>query len=629
MTSLWSRCGRIGLALAMMAASAAAPAWAEPEMARTEAAITVPDLTLHVAALTSERMAGRLTGTPGERLATAYVAEAFSALGLAPGGEGGGFFQEFSFTAGVSLAEGNRLAVSIDGAERMLALDDAWRPLAFSETAAIGARQVVFAGYGVSTPAEEGARAIDSYGDLDVSGKWALVWRGLPSGLSRDDRRRLRRHADLRFKASEAKARGAVGVIFAPPMRDGFPDRLPPLRYSAVSGVSGLPTVAVRRAEGARLLEALGDAALAAMSARLEAGESVGAALPGVVVSGAVALAFESRAGRNVLGRLELDGRAEGGAPPLIVGAHVDHLGRGESAASRARDAERGQLHRGADDNASGVAALIEIAQLLAAERDAGRLTGARDVVFAAWSGEELGLLGAKRYARSLLKETGAADLSDQVSAYINMDMVGRLDGALTIAGLASSPIWPGEIARWNAAVGLSIDASDDPYLPTDSTVFYTRGAPVLSFFTGVHGDYHTPRDTADKLNYPGLRDVARLVARIARARAEDAAEPAFAQVARPRRGRRLGGVFLGAIPEYQDPEIAGLALAGVLAGGPAARAGLTEGDVIVGLAGQEISNVYDYLRVLNGLIPGEPAEITVARDGARRAFSVTPDVRD
>ena len=617
-------------ALRLLAAAPPRDAKGAAVMGGSEPEITTGDLRAVVTALTTEDMAGRLTGTAGERLATAYVAEAFAALGLEPAGDNGTMFQPFDFTSGVALAEGNALSVSVDGEAAALALETDWRPLAFSRTGQAEEAGVLFAGYGLVAPAEGEAPAIDSYGDLDATGKWVLLWRGMPGELSNERRTGLARFADLRYKASVAKSRGAAGVIFAPPPRESFEDGLPRLTYEATSGVAGVPVVAVTRAAASRMLAILGDD-LAGMTEEIEAGRSAGRDLIGVSAGGAIALDFETRSGRNVLARLDLDGLGEGGRPPVILGAHVDHLGRGETSGSLAGDEARGEIHHGADDNASGVAAMIEVAQKLAAEHAAGRLKGARDILFAAWSGEELGLLGASHFVDALAERAEAESLTDLVSAYLNMDMVGRFEDRVILAGLGSSDIWAREIERRNAVVGLPIVTNDDTYLPTDSTAFYLKGVPVLSVFTGAHEDYHKPSDTAEKLNYDGLRDIARFVALVVRSRAKAEDEPVYLEVARPegRGGRRMSNVFLGTIPDYASEGQRGVPLSGVVKDGPAARAGLAGGDVVVGLAGQDLENIYDYVRTLNGLKPGEAVEITVERKGVRRTFSIKPGVRN
>lgn len=602
---------------------------------QTDPEITTDELRGHVAALTAPEMAGRLTGTEGERLATDYVARAFAAIGLTPAGVEGvesGWFQPFKLTTGVSLGQDNRLSLSVDGEAADLGKQD-WTPLAFSQSGNVDQTPVVFAGYGLVASEDTEGGAMNSYGDLDVTDAWVLIWRGMPGDLSPERRTALSRFADMRYKVSVAKSRGAKGVIFAPPLREGFADELPELGYEATSGVAPLPVVAVNRASMARMLSILGGD-LPDIETQLEAGETASTALIGIAVEATVDLKFEKRSGRNVIGRLELDGidggYDAGARPALVIGAHVDHLGHGETSGSLAAGDERGTVHPGADDNASGVAALIELAEQLTDLARNGKLNGTRDILFAAWSGEELGLIGASHFVEDLAKQHGQEDLQGLVSAYLNMDMIGRLEKEVLVGGLGSSSIWPREVERRNAVIKLPVKTSDDPYLPTDSTEFYLKGVPILSIFTRAHEDYHRPSDTADKLNYDGIRDIARFVALIARSQVTSEETPDYLEHGRPsdEGGRRMGGVFLGTIPDYTSDGVIGVPISGVVKGGPAEQAGLQAGDVLTGLAEQEIGNIYDYVRLLNGLKPGEAVPLSLLRDGAELQVEITPGIR-
>ncbi|MEM1382737.1 MAG: M28 family peptidase [Pseudomonadota bacterium] len=603
-----------------------------PDLPQTEAAITEPDLRAHVAALTAEAMAGRLTGTAGEIAATAYAAAALARAGLEPAGDDGSYFQEFRFTAGVSLGEGNALTLTLGEDRLTLASDSAWRPLAFSRVGVVEEAEIVFAGYGLVAPRGPegtGQAAHDSYGDTDVTGKWVAVLRGLPSDISPQRRSYLRRFASLRYKASVAKAAGAAGIIALPAPGVEYRSPLPRLRYQAMSRRAGLPAIALGREMAERLIDFLG----ADRGAFLEAAEAgtpeAARRLDRATATAEIALDFERRTGRNVVARLVTG--ASPGAAPVIVGAHIDHLGRGETFGSLARGEDRGRIHPGADDNASGVAALLEIAETLAAAQAAGRLGARRDLIIGAWSGEELGLLGSSHFVEEMQAEAEAEDLTGLVSAYLNMDMVGRLEDRLQLTGLGSSPVWAGEIERRNAVVGLPLATSEDTYLPTDATEFYTAGVPILSAFTGTHDDYHRPSDTVDKLNFEGLTDVAELMALLTRGQLQADMPPHYVAVAPPRRAgnRRQGGVYLGTIPDYATEGIAGVPISGVVEGGPAEKAGLTGGDVITGLSGAAVADIYDLVRILNGLRPGQETEILFDRDGEARALSIVPAVRE
>src|SRR6185295_6060907 len=188
----------------------------------------------------------------------------------------------------------------------------------------------------------------------------------------------------------------------------------------------------------------------------------------------------------------------------ILLGAHYDHLGRGETGAMN-RKGEEDLIHPGADDNASGVAAILEIAGALARERAANTAGFSRNIIFSAWAGEEIGLIGSAWFA-----EHPSVSLTN-IDAYLNFDMVGRLqDNKLTLQGTGSSPIWPKLIEKRNVATGFTLTLQEDPYLPTDTTSIYPKGIPVLAFFTGSHDDYQRPTDKADTLNYEGAERIAK-----------------------------------------------------------------------------------------------------------------------
>lgn len=592
----------------------------------SNSAISEADLRRHVEALASDDMEGRLTGTPGGKRAADYVATAFKSYGLQPVGDAGTYLQSFEFTAGVSLGKDNTLTATIAGAPLTLKADADWRPLSFSRTGAAQSGDVVFAGYGLTAPKDGDNAEYDSYAHLDVEGKWVMVYRGLPNNVDSKTRVHLSRFSDMRYKAATARANKAAGIIFAPqPGVDA--NELPVLSYESGSGASALPVIAINKKTADAML-ARANTNVATLATRLDAGDMVaGIPLAGVKVGANISLAYERRNGFNVLGRLDLNGPAD--APALVIGAHLDHLGHGEASGSLARGNERGQIHHGADDNASGVSGLLEIAEYFAAEHAAGRLQGVRDVIFAAWEGEELGLLGSQYFVEDAKKKAGKDTLGGSFSAYLNMDMIGRLKDALILQGVGSSSVWTREIEQRNAVVGLPVTALADTYLPTDATSFYIAGVPILAAFTGSHEEYHSPRDTADLINYKGLHDVTRLMSLIASSQVRNAAAPDYIKVEQTQTQGRVGNVFLGTIPDYASENIKGVKISGVVQGGPAAKAGLLGGDIIVGLGGAELTNIYDYMQAMNGLKVGQETDIVVERNGKRISSKMTPTVRE
>jgi Tol biopolymer transport system component len=611
------------------AASTTVPV-AKSKKGPTQPEISVADLEARVTILASEAMEGRLTGTEGERLATEYVASAFAEAGLEPAGDDGTYFQTFEFTAGVALGRDNALAISTGdpGTAMALTVDQDWRPLAFSSSGKFEPSSVVFAGYGIVAPKSEAFSEYDSYVHLDVKDKWVLMLRFLPERITPEHRQHLARYSSLRYKAMSARDRGARGILIASGPTSKVKEQLIALRFDAALAGAGLAAVSITDDVAAKITSAAGKD-FGALVEELDAGEpTFGFAIEGIQLGGEVALDSIEKRGRNVLARLP-SGVAEA-RPVVVVGAHVDHLGRG-TGGSLARDEEKGEIHFGADDNASGVATIIEVAEHLAERQKAGALRLERDILFAAWSGEELGLIGSRHFIDIAKPHPHAVDLGDLFAAYVNLDMVGRLDKELILNGVASSWIWRREIERRNAPIGLALALSDDTYLPTDATSFYLAGVPILSAFTGSHAEYHTPRDTPDTLSYAGMERVGRFIALIVRGLATSQEAPDFIKVAAPDRpGARAGlRAWLGTIPDYKEPPIPGLALSGVAKDGPADKAGMKGGDIIIELAGRKIANIYDYTFAIDALKIGEAVKVAVQREGERVELEITPASRE
>ncbi len=603
-----------------------------PDLGQTEPDISAHDLYRHIATLASEEMDGRLTGTDGEQRATEYVAAVFASLGLAPAGSNGTFFQPFEFTAGVSLGPANRLTFRTSAAAPIqeYAVNQDWRPLAFAKTGAFTPAELVFAGYGIVAPAADGFGEYDSYAHLAVTDKLVMVFRYLPEGITPELRQHLNRYANLRYKAMVARDRGARGLVVVSGPNTKVKDQLVPLSFDALPAGTSIAALSVTDALAEQWLQPAGKT-LKELQDALDTGKpQMEFPLRDCMLETLIDIQQEKRTGRNVLARLPAtmnDWRSA-----IVVGAHVDHLGHGLGAGSLARDDEKGAIHYGADDNASGVAGMLEIARYLAAQQTAGALPLRRDVLFAAWSGEELGLLGSHHFTHTFANGgTEPSTLAPSIAAYLNMDMIGRLDKALILQGIGSSSIWPGEIERANGPLGLPITTQDDSYLPTDATSFYLKGVPILSAFTGAHGDYHTPRDTADKINFAGARQVVRLMAAITHSLATRAEKIDYHAMEKPSStvGRVALRVYLGTIPDYAPGDIVGVKLAGVAKGGPADRAGMQGGDVIVELAGKTVENIYDYTYAVDALQVGVPVSLVVRRGEQRLTLTVTPGSRE
>lgn len=580
-------------------------------------AISADEIRQHVQALTD--FGGRMTGTPSESRAAGYLATQFRALGLKPW-HAEDLLHDYQFTAGTHLGPDNHMTVN----GQPLVVNEQFRPLVFSAQGKFDPAGVVFAGYGISEPAgDKPGEAYDSYTHLDVKDKWVLAYRFLPEDLTPEERVRLAPFSNPRHKALTARQHGARGLILVAGPDTVVKQELVPLKYDASTAQGSFPVLSVSRDVVAPWFEKAGKDQHT-IQQQLDQGKFVmGFDLPDVTVAAQVDLKQEKKTGRNVIAYLP------GSAPELpavVIGAHYDHLGHGESSTSLARADEQGKVHPGADDNASGVAALLEVAEYLTGLQRKGKFSPKRDVIFVGWSGEELGLLGSSQFVKSF----GQQDLSGRFAAYLNMDMVGRLRDAAIMQGTGSAKEWPAIIEKRNAPVGLSITLQQDAYLPTDAMSFYLYKVPVLSAFTGSHPEYHTPRDTADLLNYPGTAKIARLVALIGRDLALRENRLNYQDMERKQEKGMRGGMraYLGTIPDYAQEDGQGVRLSGATKGGPAEKAGVKPGDVIVELAGTPIENIYDYTYVLQALKVGQPVKMVVRRDNTLVTLEITPGSR-
>jgi Tol biopolymer transport system component len=611
-----------------------------PDPANTSAEIRAEDMKQHVTYLASDELDGRLTGTEGEKLATQYVADVFQNIGLVPFGDKDTWFDNFEFTAGVALGKGNKLTLKNGKAPEEFTVERDWRPLSFSKLGDIPASSIVFAGYGIETP--DGATGSDgkklepysSYAHLDVKDKWVLVLRYLPENIPQERRNQLTNFASLRYKALTARQKGARGLLIASGPNSKVVEQLVTMGFDASLASSGVAAVSITDATANKLLAGAGKS-LKELQDRLDTGDLMGGIECGdLKLAAHIAIEQEKKMGRNVLGMLCKGTEPDFHTAPLIVGAHVDHLGSKAGSNSRAKGDELNKIHHGADDNASGTAGVMEIAQWLADAKKQGKLDLKRDVLFAAWSGEELGLLGSSHFCEALakmIKGDPSAKLTGMLSACLNMDMIGRFDKNLVLQGVGSSSWWPKEIEKRNAVTGLPITTQNDAHLATDSTTFYTRGIPTLNAFTGAHADYHMPSDTADKVNYEKAAQISKFMGLITRALATTHDAPDYVAMEAPKnQGTRTGlRVYLGTIPDYAQGDIKGVKLSGVSPVGPAAKAGVKAGDIITKLGGKDIQNIYDYTYVMGEIKIGVETTITVERDGKPVELKITPGSRD
>ena len=514
--------------------------------------------------LADDRLEGRAVGTQGARCAAAFIQERYRELGLPPAYED--HLVPFQVRSGYTL--GSHLQLEIDGVAAEVGSD--WVPFGFSGTGMIE-------GDVLTVPAEHiGADLRTGLAHLGAAGRVLFV----PSAPERPD---------VHAFAAAAQAAQAAGVLWS---LDALPDPAREARPPVT-----IPVAAVLPPVAERLTGPTTVTLMTQVERRMAEANNVVAVVPG---------------------RHWPDGQV------VVVGAHYDHLGLGGEG-SLDPDGY-GTVHNGADDNASGTAVLLDVGRRLVA---GGPLE--HSVVLAAFTGEERGLWGSARFV-----EEPPVPL-DRVVAMINMDMVGRLEsGGLTVFGVGTAEEWTSILDRVTADLEppLEYTGAPDGYGPSDHASFYARDIPVLHFFTNTHTEYHRPGDDADRIDGPGLTRISAVVAETVTRLADGApltlirgaGAPAVASSSpdddpAPSRGY---GAYLGSIPDMSGAVDSGVRLTGVREGSPAAAAGIQAGDVLVEMAGREITDLYALTYVLRDHQPGDEIEVAYVRDGERRTVRVT-----
>jgi aminopeptidase YwaD len=630
----------------------------------------------HVTYLASDKLEGRRTGTAGANLAAEYIAREFSRYGLRrsigrdlPGmsrleaDSPKRYLQEFPYVAGVELGEKNLFYVNPGRADdsMLFRVGEDWMPLGFSSNGQVSKAEYQFVGYGI-TAAEQ---KYDSYAGRTMKNTVAIALAGTPDGDNPHGQ--FARYEELQWKIIAARNAGASALLIIAREENFKEDRLARLRYDNSAGDAGLPVAVISRQFAAKLfgpssdskqtLQALADAAQADTK-RMEKVATVPDSAQSVIVKYPLTLSFSTNIVRRGVSAANVIGILDGSDPTLknetiVIGAHYDHLGHGGQGSLAARE---GEIHHGADDNASGTAGVLELARLFSSGPKPRRT-----IVFIAFSGEEEGLLGSNYYVNHPI-----VPLANTVAMF-NMDMIGRLkDKSLIVGGVGTAEGWRAMVEARNLLDSMTVTASagtgpqtttiafptvvgtngrpivtsdstkqfaltlnEDGLGPSDHASFYLKQIPVLFFWTGTHMDYHKPSDTADKINYDGEVSILNMVRRLVHDIDAGDKRPTYtvAKTEAPA-GRSTGfRVYLGTIPNYADSND-GLLLDGVREDSPATKAGLKAGDKVVKLAGRDLRNVYDYTYALGEMKAGEEYEIEVMRGGERLKLKITPAAR-
>ena len=562
--------------------------------------ITHDELVQLTTKLTSDEFAGRGTGTAGDSLAALYIRKELRKAKLDPFiGDG---LQKFRVTVSAQMGEANRL--NINGNEYVAGTD--FVPLALTSNNALSAG-VAFSGYGFMVAND--SMQWNDYQDIDVKGKWVMVLRGYPeSNPAASD---YSPFSTDRMKVLTARENGAAGVLLVSGEVWDPADNLE--RPSRGESSAGIPVLQIKRSLADSLLKPSGKtvSGLETLAAKELAPLSF---ITSSSAEGEAEMIAREASAANVVMYLEGNTLSD---EYIIVGAHYDHLGMG-GPGSGSRAVDTVAIHYGADDNASGVALMVELAEKLAHSR----IGLARNILFVAFSGEELGLLGSKHFVENMGIEPS------NVNLMVNLDMVGRLKegNGVQVGGVGTALGLRDSVIIFTDTTMLSLSFTDEGYGPSDHSSFYGKNIPVLVFTTGAHLDYHTPADTPDKLNYAGMVRIGELLTEIVTSAANDTERLAFRE-AGPRgpsqsMGRRRG-VTLGLMPDFAGNGKNGLRADFVTPGKPAAMGGMEKGDIIVAIEDKPVNNIEDYMFRLSQLKPGQTITVEVIRDEKRELLLI------
>lgn len=556
--------------------------------------ITVKELKKHISYLASDDLKGRKPGRTGGTLAAEYIRDEFKSFASLLGDNG---FQYFDVVVDVNLGAKNSFLVGSFQAE----INKDFAPYAYSSSASLDAT-VVFVGYGLEI--NQDSLQWNDYKGVNVKDKWVLMLKGDPENAKNDSR--FIDYSAERDKVLSARDNGAKGVLFVSGLSYEEDEKLISLNFDKTSTNSGIQVLNITRELADRVL-VKSDNTISDLEKFIDESGSPKSFEITNMVNASTELVLEKVKAQNVIAMIE-------GTDPvlknsyLVIGGHYDHLGMGgHGSGSRAPDVK--EVHNGADDNASGIAGIIEIGERLAAVK--GGLK--RSVILIAFDAEEMGLLGSKYFTSSKLIDVKA------VNAMFNFDMIGRLneEQKILIYGTGTSLESEAILKSMEDETKLKFAYLTEGYGPSDHASFYTEDIPVFSITTGIHTDYHTPADDTELINFKGQKKVADYSYNLILAVDSRIENLAF-QIAGPkiqRRSSRNLKVTLGIMPDFASNEGNGLGVGGVTPGKPADKAGMLKGDRIIALDGKSVNNIYDYMNRLKKLEKGQIITVDIMRN--------------
>jgi len=567
-------------------------------LAQRSSEITARELKKDVGYLASDSLKGRKPGTPEAGLAASFIKKEFVADHLKLMCDKG--YQNFEIITDATAGPHNVL--KFEGCTGEPGKD--FTPLVYSSNAGVSAF-VSFVGYGFDIKTD--SLKWNDYAGIDVTGKWVIIFRADPE-LDNSESKFIP-FSELRGKVLTAKDHGAAGVLVVSTVALDKEDKLMALHTENNDVTSGIPVIHIKRSVADLLLKSSGYKAdsLEKILNRNKSPKSFD--LPQANVYGVTDVILKRTTTANVIGVLV-------GQDPvlkneyIVVGGHYDHLGYG-GPGSGSRMPDTVAIHNGADDNASGTAMVMELAGKIAAVK----YNLKRSVIFVAFSGEEMGLLGSKYFV-----DHPPVDLK-KIKAMFNFDMVGRFDkekNSISISGTGTSAEGDSILRLFEAGLPFAVTHSPDGYGPSDHASFYSNNIPVFFFTTGVHMDYHTPLDDADKLDYEAEKTIgdfsSKLIMNVDQMKKALTFKESGKKESGGRSGRRYK-VTLGIMPDFAGSEKKGLRVDGVTKEGPADKGGMLKGDVIISINGMSVGNIYEYMSRLGKLGKGQTISVEVIRN--------------
>lgn len=566
--------------------------------------ITVTELKQHVYYLASDSLQGRKSGTRGGLMAATYIRDQFRDYGLEMLGDDG--FQYFEIVTDAKLGTSNALNFGTFTGEP----ETDFIPFSYSGNGSLKAT-VIFTGYGFDFSTD--SLSWNDYDGLDVNRQWVMILLGDPEADNPGSP--YAAYSDTWGKILKARDHGAAGIFFITPVKMDKNDVLTGLQLERSTSRAGIPVIHLSRKAADLMLSSQGKT-IADLEARLNTDRHPGSFQIPVEVSATVDVIYQKARTQNVVALLS-------GSDPvlrreyIVVGAHYDHLGMGGPGSnSRARDTVA--VHNGADDNASGVAGLLELAEELVLKREKIR----RSILFVAFDAEEMGLLGSKYFVDQ------SSELVDKMDAMINFDMIGRFypeEKPLLISGTGTSAESEALLDDLASHLDFKLAYSPEGFGASDHSSFYSKDVPVFFITSGAHEDYHMLQDDADRIQYDGTRQIVMFAYDLVIGIDTRNSFLTF-QEAGPKEAPRYGRGFkvtLGIMPDFTSTDNNGLRVDAVRKGGPADQGGMLKGDIIVGLNGKTVTNIYDYMARLKELEAGQAAAVEIIRNGNKEILLV------